>query len=320
MVMHIYPQPGTYQAVLEVMDAEGLTSQTSKSIEVNLSSSAPIAHFTVRPEAGRVTDYFVFDASGCYDLQDDINQLKVRWDFNGDGVWDTQFSTYKAEGHFYPDPGSYVAKLEVKDTEGLTGSTTRFIEVRPANIKPTAFFTADPETGTIETEFTFDASGSTDTEDSSEQLRVRWDWNNDGVYDTGYSTEKIVKHQFTVSGTYVVVLEVTDTEGFIGTFTRSIVIRDPNQPPVADFSINPPSGTTETRFIFDASACRDLEDSLELLEVRWDWDIDNVYDTGFTTEKKLEKIFPVPGTYIIKLQVRDSQGLMDSKVRTLLVQ
>ena len=319
-VLHLYPQPGTYQPVLEVKDAAGLTSRISKTIEVNLSSSAPIAHFTVRPESGRVTDYFVFDASGCYDSQDDINQLKVRWDYNGDGIWDTQFSNYKAEGHFYPDPGNYVAKLEVKDTEGLTGSTTRLIKVSPANIKPTAVFTVDPETGTIDTEFTFDASGSSDTEDPSDKLRVRWDWNNDGIYDTGYSTDKIIQHLFSASGTYIVVLEVTDLEGFIGTFQKSVVVRDPNQPPVADFTIYPASGTTETRFTFDASACRDDEDSPALLEVRWDWDNDNVFDTDFMIEKVLEKIFPVPGTYIIKVQVRDTQGLMDSKVRTLLVQ
>lgn len=319
-VLHLYPQPGTYQVVLEVKDAGGLTSKASKSIEVNLSSSAPIANFTVNPMSGRITDYFVFDASRCYDAQDDINQLKVRWDFEGDGMWDTPYSTYKAEVHFYTEPGNYVPKLEVLDTEGLTGSTTRLIRVSPANIKPTASFTVDPETGTIDTEFTFDASASSDTEDAPELLRARWDWNNDGVYDTGYSTDKIIQHQFSVSGTYVVVLEITDTEGFIGTVSKSVVVRDPNQPPVADFTIFPASGTTETRFRFDASLCRDDTDSQALLEVRWDWDNDNVYDTDFMVDKVLEKVFPFPGTYIIKLQVRDTQGLTDTKARTLLVQ
>ncbi|MFH0762116.1 MAG: PKD domain-containing protein [Bacteroidota bacterium] len=318
-VLHLYPQPGIYQPVLEVKDAAGLTSRISKPVEVNLSSSAPIAHFNVNPETGRITDYFVFDASGCYDAQDDINQLKVRWDFDGDGLWDTSFSKTKAEVHFYTEPGNYMPKLEVMDTEGLSGSTTRLIKVGPANIKPTALFTVDPETGTIETEFNFDASGSSDTEDSSDKLRVRWDWNNDGVYDTGYSTGKIITHIFSTAGTFTVVLEVTDTEDYIGTVSKPVVVTNLNQPPVADFSINPASGTIETRFAFDASACTDAEDSPELLEVRWDWDNDNVYDTEFTVEKIFERTFPVPGTYIIKVQVRDTQGLLDSKARTLLV-
>jgi len=90
----------------------------------------------------------------------------------------------------YQEAGNYVVKLEVKDTDGLTGSTTKLLRVTSANIKPTALFTVTPQSGQIGTVFSFDASSSTDPEDATELLEVRWDWENDGIWDTEYRTIK----------------------------------------------------------------------------------------------------------------------------------
>ena len=50
---------------------------------------------------------------------------------------------------------------------------------------------------------------------------------------------------------------------------------EPNTAPVADFTITPSYGTTDTNFTFDASTSTDLEDPVELLQVRWDWESDS---------------------------------------------
>ncbi|MEA1875917.1 MAG: PKD domain-containing protein, partial [Bacteroidota bacterium] len=71
---------------------------------------------------------------------------------------------------------------------------------------------------------------------------------------------------------------------------------------------------TSTKFEFDASGSTDPEDSIDVLEVRWDWENDNVYDTDFSADKKSFKQFTEPGTYMVKVQVRDSGGLTDTKV------
>ncbi|MCX6226259.1 MAG: PKD domain-containing protein [Bacteroidia bacterium] len=315
-----YPKPGIYSPILEVKDPDGLTARKTSSVEVALSTSAPIASFTVTPESGRISDFFIFNAYGCYDAEDNIDQLKIRWDFDGDSVWDTNWSTNKIEIHIFKEEGNYKAKLEVLDTQGLTGSTTKIISVAGANIKPTAIFTVDPESGTTETRFSFDASGSTDPEDLPEVLQVRWDWDNDGIWDTDYRTIKTIQHIFTVSGTFTVVLEVIDTEGYGATFTRQVVVTNPNTMPNADFSITPDSGTIETEFTFDASISIDAEDSLDQLEVRWDWNNDNIYDTEFSTVKVFKRKFNEPGTYIVKLQVRDSGGLTDTKARLVTIE
>jgi PKD repeat protein len=314
-----YLQAGIYQTVLEVKDPEGLTSRLVKSVEVNLSSSAPIAYFTVTPESGRISDVFLFDASGSFDTEDANTQLKVHWDFDGDGIWDQPWTTTKAAIHVYSEPGRYIVKLEVLDTQGLLGSTTRIVDVAASNIKPTAIFTVDPENGTIETRFNFDASGCTDPEDPPESLQVRWDWDNDGIYDTSFRTIKTIQHVFPTAGVYTVVMEVIDTEGYGATFSKEIKVTNPNTPPNADFTFTPEAGTVGTEFTFDASICTDAEDSPDLLEVRWDWDNDNNYDTEFTTVKVIKKIFAEAGTYIIKVQVRDTGGLTDAKAWLVVV-
>jgi PKD repeat protein len=304
---------------MEVKDEGGLTARATRPVTVDQYHSAPTAFFTVTPESGRTTNYFVFDASGSWDGEDNVSQLKVRWDFDGDDTWDTQFGSSKAAVWIYALPGTYVAKLEVKDTEGMSGSTTRLVKVDPGNLKPTAFFTVAPESGTIETLFQFDASGSSDTEDPPQDLRFRWDWNNDAAYDTGYREENKITHRFDVAGQYVVVLEVSDSEGYASTYSVLVPVSNPNTPPKADFTITPETGTIDTLFAFDASICTDLEDSLDQLEVRWDWDNDDIYDTDFMAEKVSRRKFTETGTFIIKVQVRDSGGLTATKARLVTV-
>lgn len=90
------------------------------------------------------------------------------------------------------------------------------------NTAPTASFTVDPTSGTTATVFTFDASGSSDNEDATSELQVRWDWENDGVWDTGYGTTKMATHQSL--GTYTVKLKVKDSGGLTHTTTRQVIV------------------------------------------------------------------------------------------------
>ncbi len=317
---HIFQIPGNYTVVLEVKDSQGLTARLPKSVNVHAVSSAPTAYFTVSPESGRTSDPFYFDASGCWDSEDNVSQLKVRWDFNGDDIWDTQFSTKKLEIRGFPVPDTYVVKLEVKDTEGLTASTSRIIEVEAANIKPTAIFTVSPEEGDINTLFSFDASESSDVEDDASLLRVRWDFENDGVWDTEYRTIKTISHRFPTANSYTVLLEVIDTDNYPNYFSKTIKVSNPNTPPVVDYTISPTTGDTTTLFTFDARITVDLEDTIEELEFRWDWENDGIFDTEYSSSPIIEKVFESAGIKLIKLMVRDSGGLTGTKTRLMTVE
>lgn len=94
---------------------------------------------------------------------------------------------------------------------------------------------------------------------------------------------------------------------------------DENTPPIADFDIYPESGNTQTNFSFDASYCSDDEDETSVLQVRWDWENDGSWDTGFSTTKTATHNYPNNGDYSVKLEVKDSEGLTDQSYKSLSV-
>ncbi|HEX05177.1 MAG TPA: PKD domain-containing protein, partial [Bacteroidetes bacterium] len=81
---------------------------------------------------------------------------------------------------------------------------------------PVAAFTVNPPAGIIETEFTFDASSTVDEIDPLEDLLFRWDFNGDGVFDTGWSSDPMATHTYTETGAWDVVMEAKDTSNLVG--------------------------------------------------------------------------------------------------------
>ncbi len=89
----------------------------------------PVALFSVDPATGFVNTSFAFDASTSYDNEDPPDILQVRWDFDGDGTWDTDWDTDKTTEYTYTMTGDYDAKLAVKDSDENIGETSRSVTV-----------------------------------------------------------------------------------------------------------------------------------------------------------------------------------------------
>ncbi len=94
------------------------------------------------------------------------------------------------------------------------------------NTPPNASFIVDSYYGNITQVFVFDASSSTDAQDPLSALQFRWDWNGDGVWDTGWSSDPIAYHQFTTPGNYTVVLQVMDSGGLTGETQANVQVTD----------------------------------------------------------------------------------------------
>gem|GEM_PF-3003443 len=92
------------------------------------------------------------------------------------------------------------------------------------NNPPVARLTVTPDSGSVFTTFTFDASESSDLEDGSGQLRLRWDWNGNRRWDTPLETEKQTTHRFTEEGQHRVFLEVRDTGDLADTTQVTITV------------------------------------------------------------------------------------------------
>ncbi|MCI0497468.1 MAG: PKD domain-containing protein, partial [Thermoplasmata archaeon] len=70
-----------------------------------------------------------FDASGSSDAETAAPSLLFRWDWTGDGVWDTDWSADAFAEYTYGTPGLFEATVEVLDGAGLssTASATVYI-------------------------------------------------------------------------------------------------------------------------------------------------------------------------------------------------
>lgn len=101
----------------------------STQVSFNALNNPPVAHISVTPPSGAPDTVFMFDASQSTDPENPASALRVRWDFDGNGIWDTGWRLDKSASHQYAQPGDYPAVLQVIDTEGLIDHDTIIIIV-----------------------------------------------------------------------------------------------------------------------------------------------------------------------------------------------
>lgn len=282
------------------------------------SRSTPTSRFTVTPSSGDTTTLFNVDASTSSDTVDALSALQFRWDWTDTGVW-TPYSSTPTASHTYAIAGTYTIRLQVKNTAGLTATVTHKVTVSSVggNTAPTASFTVTPPSGIISTNFSFNATASSDAQDATAALQVRWDWESNGTWTT-YTTAKTASHTFSTVGTHTVSLQVLDTGGLSGTTTRSVMVTAANTAPTASFTVTPPSGIISTNFSFNATASSDAQDATAALQVRWDWESNGTWTT-YTTTKTASHTFSTVGNHTVTLQVLDTGGLSGTTTRTVMV-
>ncbi|MFQ5919593.1 MAG: NosD domain-containing protein [Thermoplasmata archaeon] len=279
-------------------------------------NTPPLAALEVSPPVGGPTTGFVLDASGSVDAEDLPGMLTYRWDWEGDGTWDGRFSTRAVVRHQYAIPGNHTIRLEARDSRGATNITEG--EVTVLNAPPIPRIRVHREIGDTSTTFRFDANASFDHSDPTISLRVRWDWQNDGIWDTPLTVNKFAAHRYDHPGMHTVRLEARDTGDLAGEATSNILVL-PDQPPVASFWVSPSIGDNTTIFSVDASDSFDWGNLSAPLQFRWDWEGDGLWDTLWTFEDDARHRFQIPGTYGMRLEVMDPAGLTNHTVRTVSV-
>ena len=249
------------------------------------------------------------DATASTDAEDDSADLEVRWDWEGDGTWDTGYTTLKTASYSYHTVGTYSVTLEVRDSGGLTAVTS--LQVYIASIPPAARFTVSPASGDTATLFTVDASSSSTGGDGAGTFLVRWDWTSDGMWDTSLSTAKTATHRFTTAGTYTVTLQIVDDgTGMTAATTGQLQVSAQNTPPAASFALSPAlTGDIATQFTLDPSASSDAEDSSAQLAFRVDWGDGDGFQPG------LAHSYDSPGTYTVTLEATDTGGLSSTAAK-----
>jgi len=117
---------GSYTVV--VTGTDGTLSHTA-SIAVTVAATGPTARFTFAPPSPKVNNSVAFDASSSTD-GDPSATLQARWDWEGDGVWDTPWSSTLTIEHVFTTAGAYLVKLEVLDSHGLTSGIGQWVAVQ----------------------------------------------------------------------------------------------------------------------------------------------------------------------------------------------
>jgi uncharacterized repeat protein (TIGR02543 family) len=86
-------------------------------------------------------------------------------------------------------------------------------------------FSYAPTNPSIGNTVTFDASSSTDDDSTAGEIQVRWDFENDGTFDTPWSTAKTATHIYNSAATFTVKLDVKDKYGLGASKTQVITIQ-----------------------------------------------------------------------------------------------
>ena len=186
-----------------------------------------------------------------------------------------------------------------------------------SNQAPLAVFTISPPGGTNKTVFHFDASASEDKEDARERLQLRWNFG-DTHEPTRWNSQRRTTHRYAKAGIKEVVLEVKDSQGEISKASQRLSVEKAvvNTPPHAVIEHRRDSGQF-LQFEFLALNCRDQEDKVEDLQVRWDFDGDGNWDSDYSKNKRIQYTFARCQSYKVKLQVKDSGGLTNEAEVTI---
>jgi hypothetical protein len=83
------------------------------------------------------------------------------------------------------------------------------------------------------------------------------------------------------------------------------------------FTVSPVSGSILTTFTFDASCSTSPGGST--LQYRWDFNNDGIWDRDFSTSKTTTYQYTTPGTYTIKLEIRNGIGCDNSTTKEVKV-
>lgn len=111
-------------------------------------------------------------------------------------------------------------------------------------------------------------------------------------------------------------VEAVDSEGVSGV-APAVTLTIANEAPVAALSL---SHSGPTSVLASAAASADAETKGAALEVRFDWQSDGAWDTGWSTDKSAEHAFPGPGSWTVSVEVRDLHGQTDEASATILIE
>lgn len=355
-VSHTYPNGGSYTVTLRATNpANGRYGEAS--VDINVTNNSPNAVIKATPMSGGDACgngrclTVRFSATQSSDLETPVEQLIYQWDY-GDGVTanDAKVAGILREPeHTYSRlangtlcttaaPCAFTATLKVTDGGGKTATDT--VVIRVGNSNPVVNITTTTLQGLSPLTVTFNAKGSADPE--NDNLEVEWMWGDDTPNEklpakTGKppATDGSVPHTFTLpvgttSKTYQVKATVRDLNAGgspkggeaiwsgaeVAVFSVKPPPTGPNRPPTAIFAVNPVEAFVNQVVNFDASGSSDPDGD----ELRYRWVFgDGSTPSSFTANPRTTNTYASPGSYLVRLTVRDAANASSDATQTVRV-
>jgi PKD repeat protein len=163
------------------------------------------------------------------------------------------------------------------------------------NVPPVAFASASPTSGIAPEAVTFSSAGSYDADGV---LTYLWDFG-----DGNTSTEANPVHTYTVDGTFLPVLTVTDDDGATATASTQPITIAANQLPVAVANGTPDKANNKAPLVVDFSSAGSADGDGTI--VAYDWDFG---DGATSTEANPTHTYTAEGLYEVTLTVTDDKG------------
>ena len=196
------------------------------SCEKKAEEKEPVASFSVTPDIGPFTTVFIYNATETQNEGEPDDNLQIRWDWDGDGIFDTEYSANKIRSHKYEEAGDYNVRMEVMNSLGWTDSEFFPITVYPDSVAPVASFEISQDTCTVMSIFHFNSGTSWDAYNSVDELRFRWNFDGDNTWDTPFCHDTCVYYNFPEPGNYRVQMQVRNQINMTDTVSRYISVAE----------------------------------------------------------------------------------------------
>lgn len=319
ILSHRYFASGSYHPKAQIKDLSGQIQDSSFQVEVIKGFSQPRAVYEVYPETGNITTLFVFDASLTKDDEDSLSSLLFKWDFEGDGKWDTELNhEYRVE-HIFPVVQGYFPKVYVEDPSRRANSFSKVLRVTLLDTCIVAGFSTNPDSLVQNEETCFDASSSFYSCNANERLWYKWDFDNDLIFDTEWLENPEATHTFPMEKEYRVRLVVKNSQGLENSLTKTFWVHHQNRAPIARINTSSYGGNTQTEFRFDAWPSSDTEEAPSQMWNRWDLDGDGHWDLDWSHDMEVFHSYSTPGVYNLTMEIMDRGGLSDTVQETIYI-
>ncbi len=238
------------------------------------SNLRPVAVITANRQQAATGEVVLFSGSGSFDPDGSVVQYQFDY---GDGYLSAWLPDLSYAHHSYSSPGTYYARVRVKDDAYLESSWSSAVVVQvrdqPEHYgnRPIAVLSAnrlDVDTGES---ILFSGSGSFDP-DGGPIAQYNFDFGDGGQ--TGWVSNLTVRHSYSEEGVYYARLMVRDDEGdeSLWSYALKIIagqgVEGSNSPVIDDIRLTKESGDNYVRFRCEVEAF-DRNGDLDYVRFKW---------------------------------------------------